>query len=103
MEKKRPHYPLGRFLTAFASVHTLNVTGSALKGAQLLGISKQQIVDVIQTVEHSHFFKSMTSHSDPRLWQDVYYVAYRKLDIYLKFTLEHDGSELLISFKENLP
>lgn len=55
---------------------------------------------VIQTMERSHFYKSMTSHSDHRVWQDVYHVPSDVGDLYVKFTAGVLVEFLLLSFKE---
>lgn len=46
-----------------------------------------------------HFFKSMTSMADPRIWQDVYHVPLSDLLLYVKFTTDAEGY-LVIVFKE---
>jgi motility quorum-sensing regulator/GCU-specific mRNA interferase toxin len=81
-------------------VDTLNVTGSALRGAALLGFGRREIVAIIQTIERRHFFKSMTSILDHRVWQDVYYVPSNEGLLYVKFTAEAVTEFLLLSFKE---
>ncbi|SFQ11352.1 Motility quorum-sensing regulator, toxin of MqsA [Ralstonia sp. NFACC01] len=44
------------------------------------------------------FYKSMTTHADHRVWQDVYHAKASDQDIYLKLTVV-DGV-LIVSFKE---
>gem|GEM_PF-4906134 len=34
----------------------------------------QEIIAVIQTMRRVYFYKSMTSHADAAVWQDVYHV-----------------------------
>lgn len=47
----------------------------------------------------SHFYKSMTAHADPRIWQDVYRTHTAHGDeVYLKLTVLDDV--LIVSFKE---
>ena len=69
-EKRKPTYDLA----AFADVDTLNVTGTAVRSAAVLGFGRTEIVATIQTMQRTHFYKSMTSFEDYRVWQDVYYV-----------------------------
>ncbi len=81
-------------------METLNVTGSALKGAAALGYGRCDIVAIIQTIERRHFYKSMTSFADHRVWQDVYHVPSDQGVLYVKFTADAVTEFLLLSFKE---
>lgn len=46
-----------------------------------------------------HFYKSMTTHADHRIWQDVYRTKISSGDeVYLKLTVIDDV--LIVSFKE---
>jgi motility quorum-sensing regulator / GCU-specific mRNA interferase toxin len=106
MEKKKPTYDLAGFKQAFCSVEKLAVTTTALKDAAALGMGRQGIVDTIQTMERSHFYKSMTSHANSREWQDVYFVPLKdedndiEVEVYLKFTADAVTEFKLLSFKE---
>jgi motility quorum-sensing regulator/GCU-specific mRNA interferase toxin len=44
------------------------------------------------------FYKSMTTHADHRIWQDVYRPKTPAGDVYLKLTVIDDV--LIVSFKE---
>jgi motility quorum-sensing regulator / GCU-specific mRNA interferase toxin len=99
-EKRKPTYDLGGFKQAFSSVDKLAVTTTALRGASALGINRQGIVDTIQMMRRSHFYKSMTSHADWRIWQDVYHVPVEGCEVYLKFTADAVTEFKLLSFKE---
>jgi len=55
--------------------------------------------DVILLLTTTNFDKSMTTHADHRIWQDVYKeVNQNGSDIYLKLTVVDDV--LIVSFKE---
>ena len=41
----------------------------------------------------------MTSHVDPRVWQDVYHVPWAGLVLYVKLTVDELG-QLILSMKE---
>ena len=84
----------------FATGEKLHVTGSALKGAASLGFGRSDIVATIQTIERRHFYKSMTSLADYRVWQDVYHVPSEQGTLYVKFTADVVTRFLLLSFKE---
>jgi motility quorum-sensing regulator/GCU-specific mRNA interferase toxin len=50
-------------------------------------------------MRRSHFYKSMTSHADHRVWQDVYRVPWGGLVLYVKLTVDELG-RLILSMKE---
>jgi motility quorum-sensing regulator / GCU-specific mRNA interferase toxin len=100
-EKLKPTYDLVTFKQAFSSVDRLAVTSVALQGAVALGLDRQGIVDAIQTMEGRHFYKSMTSYADSKVWQDVYHVPLPSLVVaYVKFTADAVTEFKLLSFKE---
>jgi motility quorum-sensing regulator/GCU-specific mRNA interferase toxin len=99
-EKRKPTYDLDAFKAAFDSVEKLHVTGTALKGAAALGFGRADIVATLQTMQRSHFHKSMTAYADHRIWQDVYYVPSPAGALYVKFTADAVTEFLLLSFKE---
>jgi motility quorum-sensing regulator/GCU-specific mRNA interferase toxin len=54
---------------------------------------------VVLSLSASDFYKSMTTHTDHRIWQDVYHAKTTGGDkIYLKLTVI--GDVLIVSFKE---
>jgi len=99
-EKRKPTYDLEAFKEAFGSVDKLQATGTALKGAAALGFGRADIVAILQTMQRTHFYKSMTAYADHRLWQDVYYVPSEAGVLYIKFTADALTEFLLLSFKE---
>jgi motility quorum-sensing regulator/GCU-specific mRNA interferase toxin len=99
VEKKKPHYALGTIKATFATVLALRMTGSAIRCAEALGLELEDIVAIIQGMTREHFYKSMTSLADVRIWQDVYHVPNGSTVLYVKFTVDDEGY-LLISFKE---
>ncbi len=99
MEKRKPHYDLGTIKSTFCSVETLRITRTALSCAEQLGLTLQDIVDIIQSITRERFYKSMTSLVSSAIWQDVYHVTHAGLILYVKFTTDSEGY-LVISFKE---
>jgi len=71
-----------------------------LRGALALGFDRAGIVKALQALERGHFYKSMTSHSDHRRWQDVYHLPHDGLLLYVKFTDDAVTEFTLLSFKE---
>jgi motility quorum-sensing regulator/GCU-specific mRNA interferase toxin len=86
MEKRIAHYPLSE-IKALVEKGLLRVTKSALRGAATIGFGPQDIRDVIMNLETSNLHKSMTSHQDHRIWQDVYYVPIDDIDLYVKLQI----------------
>jgi motility quorum-sensing regulator/GCU-specific mRNA interferase toxin len=100
MEKRKPTHDLQAFKVAFASVERLSATGVALRDALGIGFGKSEIVATIQTMQRSHFYKSMTSYADHGAWQDVYHAPSSAGVLYVKFTDDTITDFLLLSFKE---
>jgi motility quorum-sensing regulator / GCU-specific mRNA interferase toxin len=71
-----------------------------MKGGNRPGGVGAEIVATIRTMQREHFYKSMTSYADPRLWQDVYHVPSQVGGLYVKFTADVITDFLLLSFKE---
>jgi motility quorum-sensing regulator/GCU-specific mRNA interferase toxin len=97
--KQKPTYDLTAFKAAFGDVGKLNVTATAVRSAALLGFGRAEIVATIQTMQREHFYKSMTSYGDHRIWQDVYHVPSEAGELYVKFTADVVTEFLLLSFK----
>ncbi len=100
MDKRKPTYDLEAFKAVAGTLNGLNATGSAIRGAAAIGFGRTDIVAAIRTMQRSQFYKSMTSHADHRLWQDVYHVPSESGLLYVKFTADAVTEFLLLSFKE---
>jgi len=98
-EKRKPTYDLAAFKVAFDDVDKLNVTGTAVRSAAALGFGRTEIVATILNMRRAHFYKSMTSYGDHRIWQDVYHVPSEVGTLYVKFTADVVTAFLLLSFK----
>lgn len=99
-EKRKPTYDLKAIKAAFATAEGLKATGSAIRDAAALGFGSVEIIDTIQSIQRTHFHKSMTSYADHRVWQDVYHVPSEVGTLYVKFTADAVTEFLLLSFKE---
>ena len=99
-EKRKPTYNIDAIKAAFDSVESLSATGTALRTAVALGFGRAEIVTTIQSMQQSHFYKSMTAYANPRLWQDVYHIPSPVGELYVKFTADAITEFLLLSFKE---
>jgi motility quorum-sensing regulator/GCU-specific mRNA interferase toxin len=56
------------------------------------------MLGIIMALTSVDFYKSMTTHEDHRVWQDVYRPRTAVGDVYLKLTVIDDV--LIVSFKE---
>lgn len=98
MEKRRPHYDLKAIQTQIRSVETMNLTVTARHGIKAAGMSLAHALTVIQRLSPGNFYKSMTVHTDSRVWQDVYHAEWKKRALYIKF--QQHGDYFIVSFKE---
>lgn len=97
MEKRTPHSPLAR-AKALARQGHVRMTTSAIMGAAELGLSRQDMLAVVMALTRADFHKSMTTHADHTIWQDVYRPRTPSGTVYLKLTVVDDL--LIVSFKE---
>jgi motility quorum-sensing regulator / GCU-specific mRNA interferase toxin len=99
MEKRVPHYDLARIQARVARLGVAAFTKTALDGGRAMGLTSVEMLAVIAGLTRRSFYKSMTSYTDHRVWQDVYHAPtpVRK-DAYIKVTLR--DTTLVIQFKE---
>ena len=97
MEKSTPHCKLPR-VKALLLEGRVRSTFTALSGAAALGMDFDAMLDVVRGLTTKDFYKSMTTHADHTLWQDVYRPATSLGEVYLKLTVIDDV--LIVSFKE---
>ena len=95
MEKFNPSYSLTEFKNS-----DYNITTTAKRTARDLGFDMDGINEVVSTMELKHFYKSMTSYANHKIWQDVYHVPYGDYILYIKFTQNVISEFTLLSFKE---
>ena len=99
MEKRKPHYALDTIKATFISERTLRITKTAISCAEALGLELKHIVGIIRGMTREQFYKSMTSHVNSAVWQDVYHVPHATIVLDVKFTMDAEGY-LVISFKD---
>jgi len=100
MEKKKPTYDLEAIKEGAANPDKLEILTSAIVGAASVGYGRDEIVATIQSMSRTHFYKSMTSVKDHRIWQDVYHVPSPVGLLYVKFSSGILADFILLSFKE---
>ena len=97
MEKGSPHCKLS-IVKTLVEAGKVRTTRTALMGAAALGFDAVAIFEVVKALAPSDFYKSMTTHADHRMWQDVYRPVTPLGAVYLKLMVIDDV--LIVSFKE---
>lgn len=97
MEKQSPHCKL-TVVKALVEAGKVRTTHAARTGANELGLAFSDMLDVVMALTPTDFYKSMTTHADHTVWQDVYRPVTQAGDVYLKLTVINDV--LIVSFKE---
>ena len=97
MEKRTPHCPLPVIKTLIEA-GKVRTTHAARSGANALGFDYAEMLAVVAGLKPTDFYKSMTTHTDHTIWQDVYRPSTTVGDVYLKLTVINDV--LIVSFKE---
>jgi motility quorum-sensing regulator/GCU-specific mRNA interferase toxin len=97
VEKSTPHCKL-HVVRALVQANKVRFTMSAVAGGAALGFDVPGMVEVVMALTRRDFFKSMTTHADHKIWQDVYRPTTPAGDVYLKLTVIDDV--LIVSFKE---
>jgi motility quorum-sensing regulator / GCU-specific mRNA interferase toxin len=93
-----PHYDLKAIITQMIAVEAMNLTLSAVEGIRGVGMLKAEALEVVRTLSHAGFYKSMTTHKSHQIWQDVYHADWRGKQLYVKF--QQAGEYFIVSFKE---
>ncbi|KPA98740.1 MULTISPECIES: type II toxin-antitoxin system MqsR family toxin [Pseudomonas] len=97
MEKSIPHCKLS-IIKVLVEAGKVRTTHSARMGASELGLEPSDMLSIVMNLTASDFYKSMTTHADHTIWQDVYRPKTQVGDVYLKLTVIDDV--LIVSFKE---
>ncbi len=97
MEKRTPHCSLLR-VKALIDEGKVRGTHTARATASSLGFDFKGMVAVVASLTMKDFYKSMTTHADHRIWQDVYHAQTGASAIYVKLTVIDEV--LIVSFKE---
>ena len=99
MEKRTPHYALSR-VKALIRQGAYRVTRTALQSAtrDFGYIEASQLAECVLELNAKDFYKSMTTHNDATLWQDVYHPMLEETPAYVKVQVV-DDTTVVISFK----
>lgn len=64
-----------------------------------MGVSETEALAVVASLSANKLFKSMTTHTDSTMWQDVYYaLCPNGKTAYIKLTMQRGA--VVIQFKE---
>ena len=97
MEKQTPHCKL-LVVKAMIEAGNVKTTKAAREGGAALGMDFDSMIAVVMTLTTADFYKSMTTHADHRIWQDVYRPITPMGEVYLKLTVIDEV--LIVPFKE---
>lgn len=99
MEKPKAHYALLEIQAIVARDGSRTFTFSAQRGAESMGLSRAEALSVVLSLTGRMFYKSMTTHADNTVWQDVYHAPCANGKIaYIKLTVQTGA--VVIQFKE---
>lgn len=74
-------------------------TKTAIDGGRAMGLTMTEMLAVVVGLTRRDFYKSMTTHADHRVWQDVYHaVTPAGCVAYIKLTQVSDRP--VVQFKE---
>jgi motility quorum-sensing regulator/GCU-specific mRNA interferase toxin len=97
LEKRIAHYSLIA-IKELIGKNKYFVTLSARQGYTELGMSDDDMLEVIQKLTSKNLYKSMTSYNNHQLWQDVYHSTFNGIALYVKLQMKENA--IIISFKE---
>ncbi|MBV4475856.1 type II toxin-antitoxin system MqsR family toxin [Pseudomonas sp. B2M1-30] len=103
MEKNTPHYNLAVIKEDVRRLGREAFTRTARNTGRDLGLSLNEMQQVVFELNSRMLYKSMTTYSDHRVWQDVYHTTWNDLEIYIKVTYCTGSEPPVISFKEKNP
>lgn len=99
VEKRKAHYDLNQIKAVVRRRGIDSFTSAALLGLDRMGLDEADGLSVVKGLRQAMLFKSMTTHADVRVWQDVYHAPCPNgKTAYVKVTLQ-DGA-VVIQFKE---
>jgi motility quorum-sensing regulator/GCU-specific mRNA interferase toxin len=98
MQKNTPHCKLS-VVHAMIYAGKVRATVSATADASAIGIfGTKAMCELILSLTTKDFYKSMTTHANHKVWQDVYHGEFNGARVYVKLTVIDDV--LIVSFKE---
>ncbi|SCM79737.1 conserved hypothetical protein [uncultured Pleomorphomonas sp.] len=99
MEKRTAHYDLSAVVVLVRQHRAAAFTKTALDGGRRMGLTVSEMIEAVCRLTPRRLYKSMTTHADSAVWQDVYHADTPAGKAYVKLTLRADGAPV-IQFKE---
>lgn len=97
-EKKTPQYSLAD-IKDLIHKRKYQIRKIAIDNAMCdFDLRPKEMLKYVLQIEKSHFYKSMTSQYDNKLWQDVYHIPLGKDTAYVKLQIVSNES-VVIQFK----
>lgn len=100
MEKQKPTYDLDAIKSVADDPDKLEITTTATLSAAALGFDREMIISTIKSIERKHFYKSMTTIANHKIWQDVYHFPSSVGLLYIKFVAGNVLDFALVGFKK---
>jgi len=100
MVAQRPAYGLDE-VKRLVACGAFAITRSAAAGASALYLDESDIVECVASLEERDFYKSMPSHWDSALFQDVYKRPFQGFRLYVKVQISAGGRAVVVSFKRD--
>ncbi len=97
MEKRIAHYSLETIKKMILEKNYF-VTGSARLDYTALGLSDDEVIEIVLSLVPKDLYKSMTSYRNNKIWQDVYFKSAYDINLYIKLQITQKA--IIISFKE---
>lgn len=99
MEKRKAHYDLNEVRIIVAQRGMDAFTRTAKDNARMMGLDGRAALEVVMGLQGGMLFKSMTTHADSSVWQDVYHAPCPNgKTAYIKVTVQSGAT--VIQFKE---
>jgi motility quorum-sensing regulator/GCU-specific mRNA interferase toxin len=93
-------YDLDKLKALLQNKATRVITGEARRNAAQLGfLTDKEIIEQCLALKGKDIYKTMTTHYDHALWQDVYKKICREHPCYIKLQKSYDGKAVIIQFK----
>jgi motility quorum-sensing regulator/GCU-specific mRNA interferase toxin len=75
------------------------ITTAAYDGAGEWEWERQEIIEAVLSLAPQHFYKTMEAEKRPGLWQDVYHLPFRGVELYIKLQIDPAGFAAVVQFK----
>lgn len=99
MDKLVAHYSLVDAQAAVAKRGVACFTKTALDNGFAMGLTTNEMLQVIASLTLKNIYKSMTTYADSRIWQDVYRAQTTVGMAYIKLS-DPNGQRVVIQFKD---